>query len=85
MNKIVQSPMRSRLTHPRLRKLLYCFVNLRLLDNVDEDLDDMISSAVDHEIRNNAPIDPFDALTGSHAKGPGHEAQNQILDGPLPD
>ena len=69
MNKIVQSPMRSRLTHPRLRKLLYCFVNLRLLDNVDEDLDDMISSAVDHEIRNNAPIDPFEA-PGSHEDSP---------------
>ena len=69
MNKIVQSPMRSRFTHPRLRKLLYCFVNLRLLDNVDEDLDDVISSAVGHEIRNNAPIDPFEA-PGSHADAP---------------
>ena len=36
---------------------------------MDEDLDDMISSAVDHEIRNNAPIDPFEA-PGSHEAAP---------------
>ena len=35
----------------------------------NEDLDEMISSAVDHEIHNNAPIDPFEA-PGSHEDAP---------------
>ena len=49
MNKILQSPQRGKLSFVNLRKLFYCFVNLRLLDNVDEEVQDMIESMVQHE------------------------------------
>ena len=49
MNKILQSPQRGKLSFANLRKLFYCFVNLRLLDNVDEEVQDMIESMVQHE------------------------------------
>ena len=50
MNKLLQSPLRGSLTHAKLKKLLYSFVNLRLLDDVDEEIHDLISSAVNIEL-----------------------------------
>ena len=49
MNKIMQSPQRGKLSIGNLRKLLYCFVNLRLLNEVDDEVEDMIDSMVQFE------------------------------------
>ena len=40
MNKIMQSDQRGKLSFANLRKLLFCYVNLRLLENVDEEVQD---------------------------------------------
>ena len=50
MNKIVQPTNRSRLQHSTVKMLLYCYVNLRLLHDVDDKMLDMVTSAFEVEM-----------------------------------
>ena len=50
MHKLIQSKTRAALKHERVVRLLYCYVNMRLLDNVDTELLNMVEEALLDEI-----------------------------------
>jgi hypothetical protein len=50
MNKLVQSKARAALKHKRVVKLLYCYVNMRLLQKVDSEILSMVEEALLHEM-----------------------------------
>ena len=50
MNKLVQSKARAALKHKRVVKLLYCYVNMRLLKKIDVEVLNMIEEALMREI-----------------------------------
>ena len=49
MNKLVAPPSRGSLAHKRIQKLLYSYVNLRLLQNFDDELLNMIEYSLKME------------------------------------
>ena len=50
MHKLVQTKTRAALKHERVVKLLFCYVNMRLLDNVDVDILGMVEDALMYEL-----------------------------------
>lgn len=50
MHKLVQSKTRAALKHQRVVHLIYCYVNMRLLDGIDVDLLNMVEEALEDEI-----------------------------------
>ena len=46
MHTLVQTKGRCRLVHERVRDLLYCYVNMRILDEVDGELLDFLAAAM---------------------------------------
>lgn len=85
MHKLIQTKTRSALKHDRVIKLLFCYVNMRLVDEVDVELLDMVEEALIDEIeKENAEQqerarlaslgDSTGPSTGEHGNGSGSSA-----------
>ena len=51
MHKLIQTKTRAALKHERVIQLLYCYVNMRLVEEVDTELLDMVEEALLDEIQ----------------------------------
>ena len=73
MHKLVQTKTRAALKHERVVQLLYCYVNMRLLDGVEEDLLNMVEEALHLEIQREEQemIRRAEEANGGEASGAG--------------
>jgi len=93
IHKVIQTKGRAALKHPRVVKMLYCYVNMRLLDSVDEEMRSMIEDMLVQEVAaadmeaatssNNATDDGQQGDGGEQHNGQPGEAGEIVLDGAI--
>ena len=71
MHKRVASAGRAALRHKRVVMLVYCYVNMRLLENVDEDVLNMLEDAIADA------VDEADAIASGTAVVPDDDDDNR--------